>query len=299
MALTSSSPKADIEAFQLNLEFLGFPLPRFGADGSLGTETRSAAHGAAVKYSLPPPTGEVYPTELVEGVASRVASHLRSTIVLPEQFYDLTERAYPGPRESKVPWSQWKGVTIHQTGAAPIGLENWSQERIHKRWIDHSYINKKGVVVRSSLRAHIGITRDGEVLLVHPLDWFIWHGHGLSTSQWGIEIEAFARGIESDPQTLPAGGFDWLEATDLQIERARQVIQWLDAVLRINKGSGLEFINPHRTASEGRRPDPGQRIYKGVNLWAQQTLGLKEWRVTGKGFPTPEAWNPNCRGVSY
>ena len=103
--LTKASPKAEIERFQLDLEFLGFPLTRFGADGDLGSETRGAAHDASVKFALPPPVGDVYPAALVDGVHALVTAKQGSPIPKPANFTDLTATAYAGPRDHKVPLS--------------------------------------------------------------------------------------------------------------------------------------------------------------------------------------------------
>ena len=152
------------------------------------------------------------------------------------------------------------------------------------------------------MHAHIAITRFAEVLLVHPLDSFIWHGHGLSRFQWGIEIESFPYGELDNPRSLPSGGFDHAEATDEQIEAAREVLVWLDGQLFANTGKHLTTIDPHRKSKNTRRGDPGERLYKGVVRWAKDTMGLSDGgkgKTWGSGLDTPESWDEDYKGVAY
>jgi hypothetical protein len=139
-----------------------------------GDETTRAAHDVADKYGFIHPSSQVYPTELVLA-ALEAAQRSRTVLHPPDEWVDLTETAYPGPRVHRVPLIQWEGVTVHQSGAAPIGGDHISEERRRKRWSYHTYVNKQGKKVVSSLKAHLGITRSGSIYLIHPLYWFIWH----------------------------------------------------------------------------------------------------------------------------
>lgn len=292
--LTKSSPKPDIKRFQLDLEFFGFPLGRFGADGSFGSDTRGAAHSAATKFDLPPPAGDVYPAGLVDGMRALVVAKQTDAVAKPKNFTDLTSVAYTGPREHRVPMSVWEGPLFHTTGC-PMGLPSWSREQIHQRWANSSYKNDDGITVRSSLKAHIGITQKGEILLVHPLEWFIWHAQQGSKTHIGIEVESFDYGVPGDLKTLPGGGFKVVPINDLQVQAAMDVTDWLDKVFHRYTGRGIISVRTHCQFTDDRDPDIGKVGYQRIIMPIMQKYGISdggpEFRK-GKGRRIPKQWNP-------
>jgi len=299
--LTKQSPKSEIERFQLDLEFLGFPLKRFGADGDLGSETKGAAHDASARFSLPPPVGDVYPAGLVDGVRALVAAKQDSPIPKPANFTDLTATAYAGPRDHKVPLTVWEGVLFHTTGC-PMGSSTWTKEQIWKRWSDTAYKNKEEVIVRSSLKAHVGITQKGEILLIHPFEWFIWHSQQASKTHVGVEVESFDYGVPNDPKTLPGGGFKIAPINELQVQAAFAFTRWFDQTLRRFTGRGIKSIRTHRQYTDDRDPDIGQVGYQKIMMPLMAEFGVTDGGAgfrAGKGHPIPEVWNPAYKGIPY
>jgi len=299
--LTKQSPKADIERFQLDLEFLGFSLQHFGADGDLGSETRGAAHDAAVRFSLPQPTQDVFPAALVDGLRAMVVSKAQAAIAKPPNFTDLTETAYPGPRDTKVGMTPWEGPLFHTTGS-PMGVAGWSEDQINKRWSNTSYTNKEGVVVKSSLKAHFGITQSGRILMIHPMEWFIWHAQQGSKKWWGVEVESFDYGVPGNPKTLPGGGFHIVPINDVQAEAAFELTRWMDKVLKRYTGHGVLSIRTHRQFTDDRDPDIGKTGYQKIMMPLMAEFGISDggpgFKV-GKGRAVPEAWNPAYKGIPY
>ena len=292
--LTKQSLKADIERFQLDLEFLGFSLQHFGADGDLGSETRGAAHDAAVKFSLPQPTADVFPAALVDGLRAMVSAKTSVVIAKPPNFTDLTEMAYPGPRDTKVGMTPWQGPLFHTTGC-PMGAQGWSEDQINKRWANTSYVNKEGVTVRASLKAHFGITQSARILMVHPMEWFIWHAQQGSKTHWGVEVESFDYGVPGDPKSLPGGGFKIVPINDAQAQAAFELTRWMDKILKRYTGHGVLSVRTHTEYTDDRDPDIGQTGYQKIMIPLMKEFGISdggpEFRV-GKGRRIPKEWNP-------
>ncbi len=315
MDLTSSSSTAEIARFQQNLIDLGYPL-RGGADGKLGPSTKGYAHDAAIRYSLPPPKGDVYPEALVEGIKKFVLDKISHRILLPPNFIDVTDDAVGEWREHKRPFSQITGVTLHQTGCPMPDISDTelsyflrTQELSQAytpslcRWAKFHSDNDDytGRKIYTSLRAHFGITYTGRILYIHPITYMGWHAQSLSHRTIGIEIAGFFRGVEKDPDTLPAGGFPRQVMTSAQIEAAKALIRYLHALVKQNGGS-LTGIFPHRLASGSRRPDVCERGWKEIGLPMMSELHLTDGGpgfTMGSGLPIPFEWDPSRVGYSY
>ncbi len=91
----------EVRAFQGDLLRLGYPLPRFGADGLLGAETLHAAGQLAIdrrRVYLPNKAGEVRPNEVSRELGARR---------LPASLVSLAKTAEPWLRG--VDASKWQG----------------------------------------------------------------------------------------------------------------------------------------------------------------------------------------------
>lgn len=262
---------------QQRLLALGYNLPRFGADGALGGETRAALVRFCQDRGLPlPDSGQALPPAVIDAL---MGEETQGGPV------DLT-MAHPGqqwrPRALRA-WSSITGITLHQT-AVVFG------ER-PQRW--------------HTLNAHLGVTRGGRSYLICPLDRVVWHGNGFNVTDVGVELDGYYEGIEGqrrtfwtppqDPGRVP------LIATPEQIEATRQLLRWICAEVQ-RHGGGVRYIHAHRQSSPERQSDPGSRIWSEVGLWAQRELGLsdggREFKVGG-GLRIPEAWDPGRRGIAY
>lgn len=167
-----------------------------------------------------------------------------------------------------------RGVTLHQTGCE---LSNNPA-----RW--------------NNLNAHIGITRNGQILFLNDLRAFIWHAQGLSHSDIGIEFAGNFEGIQGQINTLwkPGGGPHRL--TDEQLRAANEeLFPWLLEQFEDNGGK-WQYVHAHRQACADRRADPGSEIWQRVCMVWIEKLGASDggpdWKY-GDGRAIPREWDPS------
>lgn len=173
-------------------------------------------------------------------------------------------------------WEDVTGVTLHQTGCAmPENPSGWDR-----------------------LNAHIGVTRQGTVVLVNDPADMIWHAQGLSLRTIGIEVAGNFCGVEGDERTLWLGGGGPHELTAAQEKALGAVFVWLrDELAR--HGRVWREVHAHRQSSAGRRGDPGSALWQRVAMpWLRELNaqdGGPKWSV-GSGRPIPGEWNPDYPG---
>lgn len=186
-------------------------------------------------------------------------------------------------------WSKITGITIHQT-AVPFGTDP-------KRMLN--------------IPVHGATLKDGSIVLLHSPTAYLWHGNSFNRHDIGIEVSCRACGIDGVPETL------WLpkkykdlegeqrlakatEATDQQLEATRQLVKYYVDLVAENGGE-IKYIHAHRQSSKTKISDPGSRIYKGVNKWAIEELGLSAgppgWSSGGSAIP--DAWSGENNGIPY
>jgi N-acetyl-anhydromuramyl-L-alanine amidase AmpD len=272
MALRYGSHGEAVEVLQRNLLGLGYPLPKWGADGDLGLETWNALRAFAERAGAPLPDGEpgaVVPDALVTAIAAAAAALPAPD--RPANFVDVTRDHEGKQRRGARPWGQITGIVLHQT-AVLLGPNP-------TRWHD--------------IAAHVGIPQDGAVILINPLDQLIWHANALNKSTVGIEISGNFEGVDGDASTYwkPGGGPH--RATDEQIAAARSVVGWICREIAAQGGS-VRYLFAHRQASSDRRADPGSRVWQEVALWCQQQYALSDGgpgHAVGSGYPIPREWD--------
>lgn len=296
MPLTTTSPKADIQQFQLDLQLLGYSLRNSKADGVLGPITKGAAHDFADDQKITDKFDGTIPDSVLTKVKELAAKKRNPEINLPTNFYDFTNVAWPGPRKYERPWNKITSITVHQTGC------NLTDDlKKAKRWYYFENVNKEGVRSVDSLHAHAGITKTGNVYLIHPFNQFVWHAQGLSHAGIGMEINGCFNGIADDIKTFPKGAKKPSRLTPEQIEASKNFIRYVKKILE-SHGSELKNLIPHRCASNTRRPDCGEEIYKSIVTPMIEELGLekveKDFKL-GKGFTIPEQWDEFYKGNEY
>jgi hypothetical protein len=274
VALKYGSKGAQVRTLQSDLVKLGFPLPKWGVDGDLGLETWNALRGFALSRGTTLADGDpgrAVPIPLVAAIRAAVAA--LPAPALPPKFFDVTNDHSGKQRRGARAWQVIDGIVLHQT-AALLGPNL-------KRWHD--------------VAAHIGIPRDGKIILMNPLDQLIWHANSFNATTVGIEISGNFEGIDGDPSTLWAPGGGPHRATAAQIQAARDAVGWICAAIAA-QGGNVRFLYAHRQSSTDRRADPGSRVWENVGLWGQQTLGLSAGKAgykVGTGRPIPREWDPS------
>ena len=284
--------KADHKEFQSNLRELGFNPGKI--DGIPGTKTRQATHDCIQAHQLTPLPGGGAPIPFTTYLEVRkLVDQLRNKpelIRIPSCVTDLTGMAYTGPRNSKRALSSVTSIYFHRTGASITGKKMGDVR--YKRWAMHhiGYNPTTKAPIYSSLKAHMGVCPDGEALLVHPLDYLVWNGHGGSPESVGIEID------EPTPGTAKK---EDVKFTDAQIQTCFDVALWLIKEVALAGGEVL-FWDTHRPYKDTRRFDMGESGYKEIVLELEKKTSVKVRPIgfkKGSGRPIGEAWDSRCKGI--
>jgi hypothetical protein len=200
---------------------------------------------------------------------------------------DLT-RAHAGQhRKGKRAWASVDAVCLHQT-AGDLGEK-------HERWVAWPVPDGKGGVKLSSLKAHIGVTRGGQVLLCNPLDSLVAHGNGFNARSVGIECSGTYEGIEGDRSTWwqPKGVKEPQRPTPELIEAARRAVRWICAEVAA-RGGRVRYLYAHRQSRASRVSDPGEVLWREVALYCEREglLSTRPGYVVGTGRAIPKEWDP-------
>lgn len=266
---------------------LGYELPRWGADGDLGTETIDVLarflrdHGAGTDDD----TAVVSDSELA--LVQQVLAATRGAPMGPQlasgRFHDLRSVATQNHVGGRRSWGQVTGITVHQT-ACMLG------ER-PQRW--------------ATVGAHLGITRAGQVIWMHDFEKVVWHGNGFNGFTVGIEMDGTYAGVEGDDRTFwrPANEPDRKPQTPTAelVEAAKSTIRWVcQEVTR--HGGQVKLLVAHRQSSSDRQSDPGSALWQQVAMPMHRELSLNDGgpgHTVGSGTPIPEKWDPSRTGVKY
>ena len=194
------------------------------------------------------------PSHTVSGVADRTGKH-------------------PHPKLYKCPRGPLTvdSVVLHQTGCK-MGLQAHSWDR---------------------LNAHIGITRDGLVVIANSfLDW-IWHAQGLSRRSIGVEIAGNFPGIKDNLRTLWKGGGGPHYLTQGQLYGLDIAMRYIrDEAAKC--GMKIRHVFGHRQSKNTRTADPGSEIWDRVGLDWQSFFSATDGGdnyYTGSGKPIPHEWD--------
>lgn len=257
---------------------VGHPLPKYGADGQMGTEGWTALedYARASGFDLGP-NDELDSDDPVPQLVERLYTAHDALIkakppAFPDvQYADLTERT-GHHRHGYRPWSQIDAIVLHQTGCAmPLSPGGWVL-----------------------LRAHVGIPAANEqhIYLTNPLTSLMYHANAFNRRSVGIEISGNLRGIEGDNRTYWKPGKGPQIASESQIKATRKAIAWICS--EASRGGGkITHILSHRQASKDRIGDPGSLVWQEVGMWAMDELGLSDggpdYKV-GSGYRIPKEW---------
>jgi len=167
--------------------------------------------------------------------------------------------------------SRIDSIVIHQTGCAmPTNPTKWAR-----------------------LNAHIGITREGIVILANDFTDWIWHAQGLSRNSIGVEIEGNFCGIQDNLKTLWKGGGGPHNLTAEQLAALPVLISLLDQESDRLKFS-IDHIFAHRQSKDMRTADPGSEIWGVFGLPLQDRFNADDGGAkfhTGTGRPIPREWD--------
>lgn len=276
----------DVTSLQQQVLALGYPLPRWGADGSLGNETLDAVTHLLADHvrGYHDDDRDVVSNDEM-GIIARLAAAQQTPVTLPDVFHDLRFTAAQRGVGGRRPWTNITGITLHQV-AVDFGRE------APERW--------------NTLQAHLGASREGHVFWVHDLEWIVWHANELNGPTVGLECEGNYCGVAGDVSTLwqPEGRKVSVQVpTPELVAAAQQAIRWVCAVVA-QHGGRVRDLYAHRQTAGSRRADPGAELWQQVALplLADAELGLSdggpEFKIDN-GRPIPAAWNPAYSANGY
>lgn len=246
-------------------------LPRWGADGDLGSETM---HAVAILLN---DEGVIEDSILSDQEIARVYALLSPTVLpsLPPGYVDLRGKASKEERRSKRPITKVTALGWHQTDVDASNEE----------------VRYLGTPV------HYVIPRDGRILHLHDEEWLTWGGHSINGFAIHIEIEGRLLGVEGDPKTYRKyhtdAGRPAQSLTSEQIDAGFLLGLYLQKKIAA-LGGRLLYSVAHRQGTDVRQPDPGSAVWQQIVLELEKrhsimTLPENTW---GKGMPIPKEWDP-------
>jgi len=305
----------EVKHLQQVLMILGYPLPKFGPDGELGNETMRVLEAAALDLGTDVDEEGLHTqaeiTATVESVLGKFKEiNDQSGTVHMRCLYEQTMRHRRGPRS----WSDIDAIVLHQTACQMKPLARY--------W--------------AGVPAHVGIPHGmlvPTVYLLSPLNQLLWHANSFNRRSVGIEVSGNHAGVISpsgvrfgndadelktdSPNSVHSGllkvekwysertcwkpgrGPDRLDKN--MIEGGRAAIAHIIETVEAN-GGHIKYVFAHRQSSKNRVADPGQEIWTELGRWAMEEHGLSDGGdkfVSGKGYPLPDVWTGEKRGVTY
>jgi hypothetical protein len=177
-------------------------------------------------------------------------------------------------------WSEITGIMLHRT-ACVLG------ERPQRYF---------------PVNCHIGVTLEGRIVLSHPFEMMIWHGH--APSPWTIGIE-----FDGNPEGYP--GYWWKpgggphDITEAQVKAGDVLLKILLDAFKAG-GSELKYIYAHRQSSENRECDPGWQCWQKIGVpWMERTGAIPGdsngfgGTTFGTGFQIPQSWDPRSPAKGF
>lgn len=278
----------EVREMQERLLALGYELPKYGADGHFGDETRAALKEYADD------NWEAFEEDVADHVMNRDLDYMDNVDDLRSQQSNPPAKANKFKIENgKVverDMSDVDGVVLHQT-AVWYGV---SQNQINAAGGDkHQALHNRGLDVACHAIAYGGQGANledvcGHAIATNPLNWYVYHGNGLNSRSLGLEIEGDYPGLIGSSEEVP----------DNIIQAAKDALRYLVEEGR-RLGAPIKYLWAHRQSSDTRRGDPGEEIWKKVGLdYGVKVLGLETQpeKVWGSGYPIPVEWDPDGTG---
>lgn len=290
---------------------LGYPLPRFGADGFMGDETRLAAWQFARDRSLTKADDFASFTltpEIKLAIASappvmvNVPKSTESRSAPPACFID---RRSTGPKPyGRRAWKTITGITLHQTATCLLEDDGSVSPSEIQRAAERA----------DNINVHLVCLRTGHVVWGADFDELLPQGNYFNAHDVGFEIDGHFAGVEGDLSTY------WRPASDpnrqplklrpKQVESAMAAIDFVVAEVK-RHGGQLLYIHAHRQTAASRTSDPGSEIWQQIALAAMERHGLSDGgdgffvphvskaargssvhSIAGPGRPIPREWDP-------
>ena len=299
--MTAWESGEDFANFQRKLVRAGYALPKHGADGSPGNETRTAIEDFAFDHGLSfagDGFDEENPSDMetllqISMMIEDLANQKNWVTIKKVQRIDLVKEYGAIEAKGARPWGSVDTIVLHQTGyemdrGRSSSPRNWSR-----------------------LRAHLGVPRRPSkeaacFYQVIPFNQIAHHANSLNGRSVGVEVSGNFSGLRENEKTLwRPSAFDPKvhgphDPTPEQILATRGAIEFAVREVALHGGE-IKYIMAHRQSSKHRIGDPGEVIWEECGLWAQKELGLvNDPRQTfGSGRPLPDEWTNAPNGIPY
>lgn len=157
-------------------------------------------------------------------------------------------------RRNFIDWKKIDGIVVHQVGVDNVGDGAWKK-----------------------MTAHLGVTEDGRIYAIHPLNTYLYASNDFNKHTVAIEVGGnWNSGEPMTPEQINAMRYAILLAKN-SVEK---------------KGGKVKHLYAHRQSSSSRGRDPGPQIWQHGILWAEKKLGLKTapTLTKGSGNPIKQDW---------
>jgi hypothetical protein len=268
---------SEVKELQECLIAKGYHLPKWGADGDLGSETWSKIEAYAGVDQFP--TCKPLPQSVTDDILYRAPeSEVPREFDYPEGY--IRVKGDPKDVHGIRTWAQIDTIVLHQTGV-------WMKDTPDRF---------------DTVNAHVGILRDHEtpIVQIHDLIAYCYHANEANRFSIGFEINGCWPGLIDHYKSDKHSG---IGPTEHQIQYARKAIVWVMDEVEAHGGL-IKHILPHRVSNDTRRADPGEHAWQALGIWAQQELGLTDkgpGYCIGDGTPIPFEWDsrPAYRKYKY
>lgn len=291
----------EVQELQLALLARGYKLPRFGADGDFGRETRAALVRFASDHGLSWVTSDEVPDALLDalGVADEPDVPACSAELNLEgvELYDLRDEQVDPHPKGKIGGD---GKTVRRS---PAAIDSVMLHQTAVRFGQLPGTTGDLALARRSLRVACHAMAFYSGFVAWPVDplWYIHHGNRANGRSLGLEVDGNYPGLIGGKVRTGTE----TPLTDEVVKAARMGVKLLVEEGR-RAGCPIRFIYAHRQFDSWRRADPGEGLWRRVALeYAVPELGLipcqgESFRhpkgVLRHGKPVPERWDPDGVG---
>jgi len=283
--LKVGAESAQVRKYQEALIAVGYPLPKYGADGDLGGETLKVFENWWEDTVL-------QCEDFSQGVPDRVLEALMIQFDVMESnrlakfgkyIMDVRDEAWEGAEKGSNSIERIDTICLHQMAIRDSDYQGW------ERWR------------KLAIHFMVSCGDNAKAYLLHDLNVRVWHGHAWNRRSVGFELEGWFSGIGTNKRYFwqPKGkDREPMVPTEQQLAACHDAIRY--SVSQISDmGGQIKYIGAHRQSYATKESDPGSLIWQGVALPMMEELGLVEAPTLEKGSPIPEAWDPRNVGVPY
>lgn len=290
----------EVQELQIALLSRGYRLPRYGADGDFGRETRAALVRFAVDHGVGWGNDEDVPEELLEalGVDEPDVPACDGDIDLEGvKLYDLRhEQVDPHPKGKTGP----DGRTVRRSSKA---IDSIVLHQTAVRFARPRGTTDDLALARRSLRVacHAMAFYQGFVAWPADLHAYIHHANRANGRSLGLEVDGNYPGLIGGKVRTGTE----TPLTDAVVHAARMGVKLLVEEGR-RVGMPIRRIYAHRQFDSWRRADPGEGLWRRVVLeYAVPELGLIPYQAESFGHPKgflrhgkriPKRWDPDGVG---